>query len=205
MKQDKTSNTCEGGTSEASKKRSRPSDADPAAERTPSLLSAPQIAVFLNNRPDLNKPVTNDELRRHIKTTLNINDEIPKAALKSTLRQIVTARQKKRKVQSGKEVGVSTSQPQQPENYLKGDWKCPICANHNWAKRKDCVKCSAPHPDSAAARREAAIKVRACALLKDSFPTVKVGEVTNSYPIKPRALSILSSMAGLTTSLSLNT
>eukprot|EP00240_Pyramimonas_obovata_P015304 CAMPEP_0118945772 /NCGR_PEP_ID=MMETSP1169-20130426/42937_1 /TAXON_ID=36882 /ORGANISM="Pyramimonas obovata, Strain CCMP722" /LENGTH=281 /DNA_ID=CAMNT_0006891561 /DNA_START=213 /DNA_END=1055 /DNA_ORIENTATION=+ len=158
MKQDETSRKCES-TPEASKKRSRTSDnAETAVEGTPSLLSAPQIAVFLNNRPDLNKPVTNDELRKHIKSTLNIADHIPKAALKSTLRQIVAARSKKRKTQSSKEVKATTVQAPLPENYLKGDWRCTICGNHNYAKRKDCVKCSAPQPGSTAAKRAEAIK-----------------------------------------------
>ena len=77
----------------ASKKRNRSSDhTAPIAEGVaPSLLSQPQVAVFLNNRAEFNKPVTNEELRKHLQMTLNITGHIPKASLKSTLKYAIVA------------------------------------------------------------------------------------------------------------------
>jgi hypothetical protein len=74
-------------------------------------------------------------------------------------RQVVTARLKKsaKTKPDAKDAKAGAEQEKTPENYMKGDWKCPNCANHNYAKRKECMKCSAPHPDSAAAKKAVSV------------------------------------------------
>jgi len=145
---------------EATNKRSRDAEGEAEDGEAASLLSSIQIALFLNGRKDLKKPVANDELRKYLKSEHNVTHKIPKAALKSTLKQVVTARLKKsaKTKPDSKDAKAGAEQEKTPENYMKGDWKCPNCANHNYAKRKECMKCSAPHPDSAAAKKAFAAK-----------------------------------------------
>jgi hypothetical protein len=75
---------------EATNKRSRDAEGEAEDGEAASLLSSIQIALFLNGRKDLKKPVANDELRKYLKSEHNVTHKIPKAALKSTLKYLLS-------------------------------------------------------------------------------------------------------------------
>ncbi|KAK3239984.1 hypothetical protein CYMTET_50128 [Cymbomonas tetramitiformis] len=140
------------GSSEGSKKRGRTeitkgqtsNDRDEgqtagveARVQEDGILSKQQIAKFLRLRPKTSKSITNPELREYL------NDcgftEVAKKDFKATLKAAIAARIDKQPAKKGK-------QEELPEDFLKGDWLCPQCNNHNYASRAECYKCHTCRP-----------------------------------------------------------